>query len=354
MNPGQFSKMEEVDIVTGTKNKLDLLHLVNDAVANKKGDALRGVIAVDDVSANTSFESLTPTDFFAHTRGSVKIQDGCENFCSYCIIPYARGPIRSMDFQEAVESVKELVKKGYSEIVLTGIQISSFGKGTNHDLLSLLATVNRIEGDFRIRLGSLNPILFTPDFTGALASFEKLCPHFHVSLQSGCDRTLARMNRKYTTKQYAEALFNLRSRIRNVAVTTDVIVGFPGEGEEDFRKSLDFVAGCAFANCHVFPYSRREGTAAASFDGQVLNSVKEERARLMGRQAKTSRKAFFDTQIGQNLRVLFETQISPHVFEGYSENYIPVRAQSDENLHGKLRPAVILQAENDFCTGRLL
>jgi threonylcarbamoyladenosine tRNA methylthiotransferase MtaB len=193
---------------------------------------------VTGTEENPTFEELAPTSFYAHTRGSVKIQDGCENFCSYCVIPYARGPVRSMDFAKAVDSIGALVKKGFLEIVLTGVQISSYGKGTEHNLLSLLQAAGQIQGDFRIRLGSLNPTLFTPEFIGALASLPKLCPHFHISLQSGCDRTLARMNRRYTAKEYAEVLANLRSKIKNVAVTTDVIVGFPGESEEDFWSRL--------------------------------------------------------------------------------------------------------------------
>jgi threonylcarbamoyladenosine tRNA methylthiotransferase MtaB len=353
INPDQFVQMGEVDIVTGTKNRLALLKLVQNAVLKKKNSQNEGIIAVEDVSNSSSFEPLAPTSFFSHTRGSVKIQDGCENFCSYCIIPYARGPVRSMDFPTAVNSVQILVEKGFSEIVLTGIQISAYGKNTDYNLLSLLTAVNQIDGDFRIRLGSLNPMLFTPEFTKALASLPKLCPHFHISLQSGCDKTLTRMNRKYTTKQYANALFNIRSHIENVAITTDVIVGFPGESEEDFQNSAKFVSECAFSNCHVFPFSPREGTVAASFDDHLPNAIKEERSRIMNQQGKLSRQAFFASQLGKEVQVLFETQVGPHIFEGYSENYIPVRVESRENLQGRLFPVILLQTGNDFCTGKL-
>lgn len=348
INPGIITQMGDVDIITGTKDRLALVNLVSEALS-KKGN----IISVDNLSPSTPFESLVATSFFSHTRGSVKIQDGCENFCSYCIIPYARGPIRCMDFDEAVNSVKNLVDKGFSEIVLTGIHIASYGKGTNDTLLTLLQAIDKIEGNFRIRLGSLNPQLFTAGFTQELAKLSKLCPHFHISLQSGCDATLKRMNRKYTTQEYAAALTTIRSHIKNVAVTTDVIVGFPQENEEDFLSSKEFVSQCGFANCHVFPFSRREGTAAASFEGQIPNGVKEERARQMSRQAKVSRLDFYTSYLGREVTVLFETEVSPNVYEGYSENYIPVRVESPVNLHGGLHRVLLTQIQDDFCMGEL-
>ena len=315
--PHVAGDLEGVDIVLGTSNRTDILKYINEFRTSG-----RQIIAVDNCGALDKEEIRS---FGEKNRAVLKIEDGCENYCSYCLIPYARGKIRSKPLEIIRKETKTLVKAGFLEIVLTGIHLASYGKENGSPCLeSAIREVADITGVERIRLGSLEPRIITPDFIEAIRPIKALCPHFHLSLQSGCDKTLKAMNRHYTAAEYESAVNLLRETFPNCAITTDIIVGFPGETEEDFQESLLFAERIGFAKIHIFPYSKREGTRAARMDGQLSKAIKAERVNRMEEIEKKTRLAFWKNMIGTVQSVLPEEEKDGEL-HGFTTNYCPVR-----------------------------
>ena len=321
-----------VDLVSGTGDRTGFVSLVEQAVAERQP-----ITALDDAFRRTHFEVLPAGGLEGRTRAMLKVEDGCVNFCSYCIIPYARGRIRSLPPEQAVEQTRDLVRQGYREIVLTGIEISSWG----HDLpgqpplIQLVEAVCAAAPGCRIRLGSLEPRTITEEFCLRAKRLPHLCPHFHLSMQSGCDSVLARMNRKYDTARYLQSVQLLRAHFDRPAVTTDLIVGFPGETEEEFAQTLDFIRTCSFAAMHVFPYSRRPGTPASKMPGQLPSALKEERAHAAAQVAARMEQDYIALFLNSPVEVLFEEERDGLWF-GHTPNYLPV-AVSGSDLHNQFR-----------------
>lgn len=336
-----------IDIVLGNNRKKDLIAVLEEYQQKKaEGECLE---EVEDISRTKDYEPLSLTKPGDHTRAYIKVQDGCNQFCTYCIIPYARGRVRSREVEDVIREVRALAENGYREVVLTGIHLSSYGidfDGERH-LLELIRAVHEVEGIRRIRLGSLEPGIITEEFAEALAALPKMCPHFHLSLQSGCDATLKRMNRRYTSGEYYEKCRILRKYFDRPALTTDVIVGFPGETEEEFRQSMEFVDKVDFYETHIFKYSRREGTKAAVMENQVSEQVKAQRSALMISLGEKKRRAYEESFVGSEVEVLVE---EPDVIDGrkvqtgHTKKYIKVALESGEDLRNQI---VKVRIDND-------
>ena len=346
-HPEEASALE-VDIVAGTNDHMVFLDLIEQAAEEKKRYTL-----LDDALRRREFEVLTPGGQEGRTRAMLKVEDGCVNFCSYCIIPYARGPIRSLPIDLAKEQVAQLREEGYREIVITGIEISSYGRDLEGDvgLIDLLEAISPVAGEMRIRLGSLEPRTITEAFCRRAVKLPNLCPQFHLSLQSGCDETLKRMNRKYDTARYFESVSLLKQYFDGVAVTTDLIVGFPEETEEEFSKTLAFIRRCGFAQMHIFPYSVRPGTKAAKMR-QLTAAVKEERAARAAEVAEQMHAAYLASCVGKTFAVLFE-QEKDGKFVGHAPNYMEVAAQGHD-LHNVVGNVRITAVENGMLTGEIV
>ena len=346
-HPEEASTLE-VDIVAGTNDHMAFLDLIEQAAEEKRRYTL-----LDDALRRREFEVLAPGGQEGRTRAMLKVEDGCVNFCTYCIIPYARGPIRSLPMDLAKEQVACLREEGYREIVVTGIEISSYGRDLAGDvgLIDLLEAISPVAGDMRIRLGSLEPRTITEDFCRRAAKLPNLCPQFHLSLQSGCDETLKRMNRKYDTARYYESVSLLHRYFEGVAVTTDLIVGFPEETEEEFSKTLDFIRRCGFAQMHIFPYSVRPGTKAAKMR-QLTAAVKEERAARAAEVAEEMHAAYLTSCVGKTFAVLFE-QEKDGKFVGHAPNYMEVAAEGHD-LHNVVWDVRITGVENGMLTGEIV
>ena len=338
-----------IDLVGGTGQRMEFLRQLLAAAEEKRQRVL-----VDDALRRREFEVLPAGGQMSRTRAMLKVEDGCRNFCSYCIIPFARGPVRSLPVAEAVRQTEQLAAEGYREVVLTGIEISSWGQDMagEQSLIDLLEAVSETAGDMRLRLGSLEPRTITEDFCRRAARLKNLCPHFHLSLQSGCDETLRRMNRRYDAARYLESVSLLRAYFSGVAVTTDLITGFPGETEEEFEKTLAFLRRCAFAQIHVFPYSIRPGTRAAAME-QVPKSVKEARAARAGQVAAELHEKYLRSCVGQIFPVLFEQTGEDGCFVGHAPNYMEVAA-AGENLHNCLRSVRITGVDGSVLKGEIL
>ena len=338
----------DVDLISGTGDRMKFLDLLEQAVREKEP-----VVSMDEALRRRNFEVLPAGGMAERTRAMLKVEDGCVNFCSYCIIPYARGPVRSLPIHAAAEQTRQLREEGYREVILTGIEISSWGQdlrdGTS--LIDLLEAVSREAGDMRLRLGSLEPRTITEDFCRRAAALPNLCPHFHLSMQSGCDDTLKRMNRKYDTKRYKESVELLNVYFDRPAVTTDLIVGFPGETEEEFVTTLDFVRACGFAEMHIFPYSIRPGTPAAEME-QVPKAVKEDRAARAAVVAEELHQRYLAGCVGKVYPVLYEQPYDGR-YHGHAPNYMTV-AVSGEDLHNKVIPTRITGVEGELLTGELV
>ena len=333
-----------IDIVLGNNHKKDLVRIL-DAYAAKRASAAE----IEDISRTREYESLHLTKPGDHTRAYIKVQDGCNQFCTYCIIPYARGRVRSRVMEDVLHEVRELAEGGYKEVVLTGIHLSSYGIDFDRErhLLELIRAVHEVDGIERIRLGSLEPGIITEEFARELSRIPEICPHFHLSLQSGCDATLKRMNRRYTSAEYAEKCRILRKYFDDPALTTDVIVGFPGETEEEFRASYDFVDSIDFYETHIFKYSRRSGTKAAVMPDQVSEQVKAERSAVMIRLGERKRAAYEKRYVGREVEVLVEEDAVMDgrcVQVGHTKEYIKVALESNEDLKNRI---VNMRIEND-------
>ncbi|MBP5595550.1 MAG: MiaB/RimO family radical SAM methylthiotransferase, partial [Pseudobutyrivibrio sp.] len=287
---------------------------------------------IDINDGNVSYENMVIEKDSEHTRAFVKVQDGCNQFCSYCIIPFARGRIRSRDIDDVISEVTGLAKNGDKEVVITGIHLSSYGSGTDYTLADLLEAVEKIDGIERIRLGSLEPQIVTEEFATRVSALKKLCPHFHLSLQSGCDTVLKRMNRKYTIEEYTKGVDILRKYFDDPAITTDIIVGFPGETEEEFAITEDYVKKIAFYELHVFAYSKRKGTKAATMPGQITNAIKKQRSASLIALGNETTIDYRKSHIGKSLDVLFEEEAiidGENYYIGFSKEYIKCAIKSD-------------------------
>ncbi len=335
-----------IDIVIGNNHKKDLIRLLDEYLAERTRHVS---VEMEDINRTDEYEALHLTKPGDHTRAYIKVQDGCNQFCTYCIIPYARGRVRSREQEDVIREVEDLAGNGYQEVVLTGIHLSSYGidfDGERH-LLDLIKAVHQVEGIVRIRLGSLEPGIITEDFARELSALPKICPHFHLSLQSGCDTVLKRMNRKYTSGEYYEKCRILRRYFENPALTTDVIVGFPGETEEEFKASCDFVDRVDFYETHIFKYSRREGTKAARMDGQVSEQTKAERSAKMIALNERKKKEYESRFIGKEVEVLVEEDAvirGKTVQTGHTKEYMKIALETEENLKNSV---VKVQIEND-------
>lgn len=344
--PEEILAIDGVNLVLGTQGRHNIVTLAKNLTADSK------VNAVTDIMKTHDFEELKINSYTDRTRAYIKIQDGCSQFCSYCIIPYARGPVRSRSEREILDEIKKLTENGFSEIILVGIHVASYGKDLNNTSLEeLLIKADAIEGVKRIRMSSIEPMTLNKEFVEKIKSSKKLCPHFHISLQSGCDETLKRMNRHYTTAQYMEIVNGLRNAFKDAAITTDIMVGFPGETDEEFNQTAEFVKKAGFADAHVFMYSQRRGTPAAKRSDQVAPEVKERRSKEIIAIVEQSRNEFLGRFIGKTAEVLFEQRAGGY-FEGKTSNYITVKVKTNENLQGAYRNVLLEEVRDGAIIGR--
>ncbi len=336
----------EADLLMGTHDRMGFLDALEQAVVQRNSP----IVNIDDALKRRKFEILSAGGMEGRTRALLKVEDGCVNFCSYCIIPYARGPIRSLALTDAVAETVRLVKEGYLELVITGIEISSWGRDLegNPELIDLIEAICTAAPELRIRLGSLEPRTITEQFCRRACQLPNLCPHFHLSMQSGCDTTLKRMNRKYDTARYIESVTLLRKYFDAPAITTDLIVGFPGEDETEFAQTLEFIKKCAFSSMHIFPYSPRPGTPAAAMKEQVPPATKDERAHCAAQVASQMEQAYLNSLIGRTLPVLFE-QDDGSCSKGHAPNYVEVRIPKT-GLHNVVQDVTITGVEENHLT----
>ena len=337
-----------IDVIGGSGQRQAFVEMLLDAAGEKRHEE-----QLDNALGRREFECLPAGGLEERTRAMLKVQDGCVNFCTYCIIPYTRGPIRSAPLEVAVAQAKELALRGYREIVLTGIEIAGWGQDQpgKPELALLVEEICKAVPDLRIRLGSLEPRVVTEDFCRRLSVFSNLCPQFHLSMQSGSDTVLSQMKRKYDTARYYQSVELLRKFFPECAVTTDMIVAFPGETEEEFAESLAFIRKCAFADMHIFPYSRRPGTPADKMPGQHNNATKEARSRAAIALAEEMSRAYRKSFVGRTLEVLFEER-EGEFYTGHAPNYIKVYARG-EDLHNEIRTVTVLEVYRDGVIGRL-
>lgn len=321
---------ECIDVIIGNNKKKDLIEILEQHIRK----------AVIDINHTKEYEEMHLSKTAEHTRAYIKVQDGCNQFCTYCIIPFARGRVRSRAKEDVIREVTDLANNGYKEVVLTGIHLSSYGVDLEgEDLLSLILAVNDVAGIERIRLGSLEPRIITEEFAKTIAGLTKMCPHFHLSLQSGCDETLRRMNRRYTSEEYYEKCQLLRKYFDNPALTTDIIVGFPGETEEEFEKSKAFVDKVDFYETHVFKYSKRQGTKAAVMENQVPEQIKTQRSNILLELDAKKREKYESNFVGKDVEVLMEesVQINGETFQvGHTKEYVKIALQTEENLQNQV------------------
>ncbi|MGF0107931.1 tRNA (N(6)-L-threonylcarbamoyladenosine(37)-C(2))-methylthiotransferase MtaB [Clostridium sp. SGI.024] len=352
--PKEVSEIPGVDVVLGTRNKGDVVYYVN-----KARDEGKLQVHVEGVLKNKKFEELNIEEYQDKTRAFLKIQDGCNRFCTYCIIPYSRGSVCSKDPKKVLEEVNKLAEHGFKEIILSGIHTASYGLDLEGsvNLIDIIDEIEKVEGIERIRIGSIEPAFFTEEVIEKMKGFKKLCPHFHLSLQSGCDATLKRMNRRYTAEEYAASVELLRETMPDVSITTDVIVGFPGETEEEFNETYKFLEKIKLTKTHVFKYSPRKGTKAADMGNQIDGTIKEKRSKLLIELSNKNEKEFIEKFIGKEMDVLIETQVKGKdgVYEGYTRNYIKVQVPCTcTDVTGKIVDIEIEKAENEYGIAKLL
>ena len=328
----ELKKIPEIDLVLGNNEKLKITDYVKDYIEKNENQ-----IEIEDVMHSKEFYDFGDVTFTEKTRAVIKIQDGCDRFCSYCIIPYARGRVRSRKPESIVSEIEKIAKEGIKEVVITGIHIASYGKDfkNNYKLIDLLEELNKVNGIERIRLGSIEPLLITEEFVNRIKKLEKVCHHFHLSLQSGCDETLKRMNRRYTTKEFKEIVERLRNTYKDVMLTTDIIVGFPGETEEEFSETYKFLKDIKFYKMHIFKYSPRKGTKAAEMKNQVNGNIKEERSRKLIELSDENEKEYNKRYIGKEVEILFEEE-KEGLYKGHTQNYILAYYNTDKKLENKI------------------
>ena len=328
----KLEEIPEIDLILGTNEKSKMLEYIE---AYKKDNSKKEVIS--DVMKDKDFDEFGQVTYTEKTRAVIKVQDGCDRFCSYCIIPYARGRVRSRKIQSVIKEIENIAKKGIKEVVITGIHVASYGKDLEEkpELIDLLEEINKIEGIERIRLGSLEPTLITKEFIERLKKLEKICHHFHLSLQSGCDETLKRMNRKYNTEQFEDSVNLLKNTYSDVILTTDIIVGFPGETDQEFEKTYKFLEKINFYKMHVFKYSPREGTKAAIMENQIPSKIKDERSKKLIELSNKNQEKQNKQYIGKEVNVLFE-EIEGEYIKGHTANYLMVRTKGNKEQINKI------------------
>lgn len=345
--PEEIMAIEGVDIVVGTKGRESIVELVEDYKKSGKPQNY-----VSEIMGEREFEPLSIQKIKNRTRAYLKIQDGCSQYCSYCIIPYARGAIRSRRPEDVIAEVKRLAENGFQEVILTGIHVASYGKDLKDiTLLDIVQRVHEIEGIKRIRFSSIEPNVVTKEFVETLSKLPKVCDHFHLSLQSGCNRTLKAMNRKYTVEKYRQAVELLRQYMPFVAITTDMIVGFPAEREQDFIESYEFAREMKFSKIHVFPYSPKRGTPAAVMPEQIDNRIKNERSQKLIALSEEMGEKFLEQFVNQEMEVLYEREIEQNVYEGHTTNYIKVHTKSDENVTNCIIKTSIIERQKGMVKG---
>ncbi len=339
----QVENIQEVDLILGNNEKKEIVEIVeNYQKENKKQEE------VEDVMQQKEYIELGEVVYTEKTRAVIKVQDGCDRFCSYCIIPYARGRVRSRNPKRVIGEIEKIAQEGIKEVVVTGIHIASYGKDLKekYGLIDLLEEINQIEGIKRIRLGSIEPLLITENFIKRLSKLEKICHHFHLSLQSGCNETLKRMNRRYSCEEFEQIVKRLRKWDPDVILTTDIIVGFPQETEEEFEKTYNFLEKINFYKMHIFKYSPRKGTKAATMLGQIDGKVKEERSQKLIKLSEQNQKEYHLNYLGKEVEVLFEEEKNGY-YKGHTKNYVLAFNKSNEMLENKLVKAKCVGAEID-------
>ena len=352
IKPDEVKNLRNVAVVAGNRDRMKIVDMVEEYIStgNRK-------LKVTDLLHNSQFEELDISNYGTRTRVQLKIQDGCDNFCSYCIIPYTRGRICSKPMEKVLEQVEQIKSQGVKEIVLTGIHIASYGRDIKeYSLIDLLEKIHSITDStgMRIRLGSLDPSVVTEEFTERLSKLERICPQFHLSLQSGSDTVLKRMNRHYTSDEYYNSVTLLRQAFDNPALTTDIIVGFPGETEEEFNQTLAFAEKVGFAKIHIFPYSKREGTVAAKMPDQIPHSVAAEREKRLSDAEKKMRCEYIASHIGKSVNVLFEEikeKDGVRYACGYTPEYIYVHVRTNENFENIEKNVMLKEQKSDFVIG---
>ena len=338
--PETVNILKEADIVLSNKNNGDILDLIN-----KYNVSRNRIIKIEKHEAGDAFSECSINHFSERIRAFVKIEDGCDRFCSYCIIPMSRGRVRSKEPEDLKKEIKALSENGIKEVVLVGINLSSYGKGRDFNILDAVKICNDDENILRVRLGSLEPDHITDEIIAGLSEFEKFCPQFHISLQSGCDKTLSDMNRHYTADEYRRIANKIRETFKDAVITTDVMTGFNEESEDDFNESLSFIKEIGFEKVHTFPYSERKGTAASRKGDSVPKNIKDERAATVIKESEIIRNRFMNEQVGKSFPVLFESKIDDEIYQGYTMNYIPVRVTSIGDIIGQ-EHVVILDSYN--------
>lgn len=343
-----------VDMIIGNQDRAQIVQLVEERLAHRQTDTLD---AVHKLTASTAFEEMAAGDITDKTRAFLKIQEGCNQFCTYCIIPYARGPLRSRSLESIRTETQRLISAGFKEIVLIGIHLGCYGK-ENPDgptLYNAVKTVLDVPGVQRLRLGSLESVEVEPRLLTLMQEDARFCRHLHLPLQSGCDKTLQAMHRPYTTAKFKTLLADIKTKVPDIAITTDVIAGFPGETEADFETTCKFAESCGFSKMHIFPFSARKGTPAEKFAGAVTEAVKKERADILGRIDETMHKAFLQAMVGQNAEVLFEQPAGEDYFEGLTGNYQRVFVKSGgRNLGGEILPVKITAFDGEKLLGKII
>jgi len=349
--PGEVLDIPGVRLVVGTNERSRLVELVESTMEMRESISL-----VNDIMEVKEFEEMPIKNYKSRTRAFLKIQEGCDQYCTYCIIPYARGHIRSRKPESIMAEVRELAGAGFREVVLTGIHVASYGKDLGDiSLIEIIERVHGIEGIERIRMSSVDPNVMTEEFISRLSRLPKICRHFHLSLQSGCDETLKRMNRKYNTEDYKRVVGKLREVFPGVALTTDLIVGFPGETDEEFRQTVQFIEDISFSGMHIFKYSPREGTPASKYKNQVRPQVKEARSKLIAEIAQKHEDSFKKSLLGRSMTVLYENSLGENngCYEGLTDNYIRVVSESPEDIKGKIIDTRLVGLKEDHVEGRI-
>lgn len=347
--PEEVAKIEGVSLIVGTNQKREIVSLVEEYIEKQEQKH-----AIDDILKDKEYKEMWITSYEERTRAFVKIEDGCNQFCSYCIIPFARGPVRSRPVENIRTEVENLAQNGFKEVVLTGINISSYGMDSHSSLADVIETVAEVDGINRIRLGSIEPRVLSEEFIARISKIPKVCNHFHISLQSGCDETLKRMNRKYTTAQCFECIENLRRYFDNPAITADVIAGFPGETTEEFEATMNFLKTVKFSEAHIFAYSNRKGTKADTMSGQIPKSEKESRSRQMIDLCAQTQREYMESCIGKTYPVLFEREAKKGIYEGHMTNYVRVQVQSNEDISHRITDVKITSVSGDVLDGKLI
>lgn len=349
----ELEKIKDIDLIVGNTEKKDILSIIENYMKGKSAET-NNKINLTDINKQKEFTDFGTTTYTEKVRAVIKVQDGCNNFCSYCIIPYAKGRVRSRKLENIIEEIKEIAKNGIQEVVITGIHVASYGidfEDKNVRLIDLLEEINKIEGIKRIRLGSLEPNLITDEFVERLKKVNKICHHFHLSLQSGCTGTLKRMNRKYTAEDFEMVVNRLRNAFEDVALTTDIIVGFPGETEEEFKITYEYLKKIKFYKMHVFKYSQRKGTRAAVMPNQIDGNIKEKRSHKLIKLSEKNEKEFLKKYVNKEVEVLFE-QEDNEFFKGHTNNYLVVKCKG-KKLENRLINVKIVEEDNLELKGQM-